>query len=138
MLFFFFSSRRRHTRCSRDWSSDVCSSDLLRCALRELLGGVDPTERVVALRHLKEKVLRLEFAPGTPWRSVVVKRLEPAVAQRNQLVATRWLPTLGLGDRCARLLGVAADRGGRSGRDISEDLGEETLADRKSTRLNSS
>src|SRR3989449_1685754 len=27
---FFFSSRRRHTRCSRDWSSDVCSSDLRR------------------------------------------------------------------------------------------------------------
>src|SRR2546429_3065065 len=25
---YFFSSRRRHTRCSRDWSSDVCSSDL--------------------------------------------------------------------------------------------------------------
>src|SRR2546429_4506948 len=29
LLLFFFSSRRRHTRCSRDWSSDVCSSDLL-------------------------------------------------------------------------------------------------------------
>src|SRR6266498_4593635 len=29
MFFFFFSSRRRHTRCGRDWSSDVCSSDLL-------------------------------------------------------------------------------------------------------------
>src|SRR5207245_4326272 len=28
-LFFFFSSRRRHTRCYRDWSSDVCSSDLV-------------------------------------------------------------------------------------------------------------
>src|SRR2546429_5915062 len=27
-FFVFFSSRRRHTRCSRDWSSDVCSSDL--------------------------------------------------------------------------------------------------------------
>src|SRR5690606_41035637 len=27
---FFFSSRRRHTRFSRDWSSDVCSSDLRR------------------------------------------------------------------------------------------------------------
>src|SRR5207245_3481888 len=26
--YFFFSSRRRHTRCYRDWSSDVCSSDL--------------------------------------------------------------------------------------------------------------
>src|SRR5207245_3356531 len=29
---FFFSSRRRHTRCYRDWSSDVCSSDLLSAA----------------------------------------------------------------------------------------------------------
>src|SRR5216683_5878824 len=29
MFFFFFSSRRRHTRSDRDWSSDVCSSDLL-------------------------------------------------------------------------------------------------------------
>src|SRR5437870_13545205 len=28
ILFFFFSSRRRHTRWPRDWSSDVCSSDL--------------------------------------------------------------------------------------------------------------
>src|SRR5690606_41047922 len=28
LRFFFFSSRRRHTRFSRDWSSDVCSSDL--------------------------------------------------------------------------------------------------------------
>src|SRR5690625_7831974 len=27
-LYFFFSSRRRHTRWPRDWSSDVCSSDL--------------------------------------------------------------------------------------------------------------
>src|SRR2546429_2920136 len=32
LRFFFFSSRRRHTRCSRDWSSDVCSSDLC-CAI---------------------------------------------------------------------------------------------------------
>src|SRR6266852_6620296 len=29
LFVFFFSSRRRHTRCYRDWSSDVCSSDLL-------------------------------------------------------------------------------------------------------------
>src|SRR2546430_8692896 len=29
MIFFFFSSRRRHTRFDCDWSSDVCSSDLL-------------------------------------------------------------------------------------------------------------
>src|SRR3712207_6862925 len=31
-IFFFFSSRRRHTRYWRDWSSDVCSSDLFPCA----------------------------------------------------------------------------------------------------------
>src|SRR5690606_40695464 len=31
-LLFFFSSRRRHTRFSRDWSSDVCSSDLVQSA----------------------------------------------------------------------------------------------------------
>src|SRR5256885_8129191 len=29
-LYFFFSSRRRHTRLQGDWSSDVCSSDLVR------------------------------------------------------------------------------------------------------------
>src|SRR5256884_8461419 len=34
-MFFFFSSRRRHTRCSRDWSSDVCSSDLVETNLRK-------------------------------------------------------------------------------------------------------
>src|SRR5438874_10712814 len=34
-LFFFFSSRRRHTRSLRDWSSDVCSSDLYFAALDE-------------------------------------------------------------------------------------------------------
>src|SRR3989440_2164770 len=43
---FFFSSRRRHTRSDRDWSSDVCSSDLLQsrsdlvCRLL-LVTGVD-------------------------------------------------------------------------------------------------
>src|SRR6266850_5966668 len=30
IFFFFFSSRRRHTRLQGDWSSDVCSSDLLQ------------------------------------------------------------------------------------------------------------
>src|SRR5256884_7104321 len=44
---FFFSSRRRHTRCSRDWSSDVCSSDLkfmgidVQCGPRGLKGAGD-------------------------------------------------------------------------------------------------
>src|SRR3712207_8131755 len=53
--FFFFSSRRRHTRYWRDWSSDVCSSDLMLIrpgtvelmekALQlgaQVVGGLDP------------------------------------------------------------------------------------------------
>src|SRR6266571_6109622 len=34
--FFFFSSRRRHTRLTCDWSSDVCSSDLIELAFQRL------------------------------------------------------------------------------------------------------
>src|SRR5687768_16258266 len=42
--FFFFSSRRRHTRCSRDWSSDVCSSDLFATLMKEIVvSGIRPT-----------------------------------------------------------------------------------------------
>src|SRR5207253_8064966 len=42
-FFFFFSSRRRHTRWPRDWSSDVCSSDLsLGVILYEFLTGAPP------------------------------------------------------------------------------------------------
>src|SRR5438105_7617322 len=36
---FFFSSRRRHTRSTRDWSSDVCSSDLFRSLCQRRLPG---------------------------------------------------------------------------------------------------
>src|SRR2546427_6039495 len=38
IFFFFFSSRRRHTRFDCDWSSDVCSSDLLRLSQLVLIG----------------------------------------------------------------------------------------------------
>src|SRR5690606_39337454 len=38
---FFFSSRRRHTRFSRDWSSDVCSSDLTSVATDVAARGID-------------------------------------------------------------------------------------------------
>src|SRR2546426_4596650 len=46
-VFFFFSSRRRHTRLQGDWSSDVCSSDLLlqgRGRDREIAARVDHPE----------------------------------------------------------------------------------------------
>src|SRR5437870_7279214 len=42
-LFFFFSSRRRHTRWPRDWSSDVCSSDLIdEAALADAAAAAEP------------------------------------------------------------------------------------------------
>src|SRR5690625_3214643 len=41
MNIFFFSSRRRHTRWPRDWSSDVCSSDLKKLGLRMMLKTVN-------------------------------------------------------------------------------------------------
>src|SRR6266511_4991267 len=48
-LFFFFSSRRRHTRFSRDWSSDVCSSDLDHLRHRVHLRG----EPAALLAHVR-------------------------------------------------------------------------------------
>src|SRR5699024_11404672 len=47
---FFFSSRRRHTRSKRDWSSDVCSSDL----------AGEP----VKLRDFQKELIQGAFGPG--------------------------------------------------------------------------
>src|SRR2546430_17575033 len=41
-IFFFFSSRRRHTRFDCDWSSDVCSSDLVWPNVYGLMAGLLP------------------------------------------------------------------------------------------------
>src|SRR5437868_12686127 len=51
--FFFFSSRRRHTRSKRDWSSDVCSSDLLRC---DVLAAGGDDDVLLAIRDAQEAV----------------------------------------------------------------------------------
>src|SRR3989442_10223742 len=48
-FFFFFSSRRRHTRCGRDWSSDVCSSDLFLL----LDARARKTQPLAVLRYLR-------------------------------------------------------------------------------------
>src|SRR5205809_7339695 len=54
---FFFSSRRRHTRCSRDWSSDVCSSDLQR--LLEPARQLELLDRFADTEELRERVAGL-------------------------------------------------------------------------------
>src|SRR6266498_579388 len=59
-MFFFFSSRRRHTRCGRDWSSDVCSSDLSNEA--QIRRAV---ETVLETHRRRVGVVGLAFKPGT-------------------------------------------------------------------------
>src|SRR5215475_10860898 len=56
IIFFFFSSRRRHTRFSRDWSSDVCSSDLL-CLAKGLTGGYLPLAATLTTERVFEAFL---------------------------------------------------------------------------------
>src|SRR5205809_3730028 len=98
-VFFFFSSRRRHTRCSRDWSSDVCSSDLLSGA--ERLGVLD------------------DLYPRTPiLPPVVVRPFVFALARRAALVPSDevqrafWLPLGRLSEPGARREATLTLRGG--------------------------
>src|SRR5437899_5249545 len=49
---FFFSSRRRHTRCLSDWSSDVCSSDLLEQLLEIHLSHLLMAQRTSGRKNL--------------------------------------------------------------------------------------
>src|SRR5690625_5932576 len=49
---FFFSSRRRHTRWPRDWSSDVCSSDLTASAYAAQIGAMKANDEIDAMRVL--------------------------------------------------------------------------------------
>src|SRR5271157_3791628 len=71
MIFcFFFSSRRRHTRCGRDWSSDVCSSDLRMSTRRRRW----PTQRASlsssSAEHLPRRGLAVSKATTTRQRAL--------------------------------------------------------------------
>src|SRR6266436_1698262 len=69
---FFFSSRTRHTRCSRDWSSDVCSSDLGADGMYELVAG--------ARRFRASKIAGKDTIPAT------VRDLTDAECQEIRLI----------------------------------------------------
>src|SRR5699024_11227449 len=62
-LGFFFSSRRRHTRSKRDWSSDVCSSDL------------GPLEHVIAAKAVSFKVAASEAFAERQRRTIAGARI---------------------------------------------------------------
>src|SRR5438034_8183837 len=67
MFYFFFSSRRRHTRSLCDWSSDVCSSDLSSCRTPWPTGcSSEPTtyaKQVLVLRLMLRVILYLCTSP---------------------------------------------------------------------------
>src|SRR5690625_7588493 len=105
-MFFFFSSRRRHTRWPRDWSSDVCSSDLT---------WLEEVDQQLGL-GLEVVRARAEELHGRCSFDVVTAR---AVAALDKLA--RWtLPLVADGGELLAMKGSSADRKsgveGRSGR----------------------
>src|SRR6266511_4215325 len=80
LFFFFFSSRRRHTRFSRDWSSDVCSSDL-REWLRE-----DPAGAGRGIAEEAAGMYHELHGPRAPWQI-------PGPAPVATVHAPAWGPT---------------------------------------------
>src|SRR5690606_39793420 len=82
-LYFFFSSRRRHTRFSRDWSSDVCSSDLASFQLVSML----PDTR-----------FRIALSVGlyTEWQAVLTRpeHLPPGATAADALAFLRYLASI--------------------------------------------
>src|ERR687885_2989300 len=100
----------------------------LRAALQEVLGGPGTTARLIDPQRLKSRVYRIHYETSGRLHSLVLKRLQPNLAQRNELVARRWLPALGLEGHGPVLLGVAAERSGRCVWHIYEDLGDRPLA----------
>src|SRR3989454_7574283 len=102
----------------------------LRELLQELVGGRDEPGRLIGQDMLKprsQRVFRLRFAINGQTRSVVVKRLKPEIARRNELVAKRWLPAIGLSDCGPPVLGSVAARTGACVWHVYDDLGQYEL-----------
>src|SRR5690606_8583905 len=108
---FFFSSRRRHTRFSRDWSSDVCSSDLYAAMRRRLSDREAQLARERAGARRAEAARSLEhLRPGdviivpSGRRSGLAVVLDPGVGRRSDgpaplvLTANRSVQRLSIQD----------------------------------------
>src|SRR5256885_4012052 len=114
--FFFFSSRRRHTRLQGDWSSDVCSSDLARHVL-----AVTFTARAAA--ELRARLAGLG-AEGVQARTFHAAALRQVRFFAPRLLSGRAMPELI--DSKARLVTLsAAPAGVRADRTTARDLAGE-------------
>jgi phosphotransferase family enzyme len=98
-------------------------------ALERLLDGAAPSPDASELERLQKGVYRLRVGDASG-HTIVIKRHTPTMAHTDRLVTERWLPALGLGDRCPRLLAAAAANDGRWVWHVYEDLGSVALADR--------
>src|SRR5437899_10679038 len=83
---FFFSSRRRHTSCLSDWSSDVCSSDLEAAALGARL--VVFPECVLTGYCFTSKAEAMPYAEPLPGPSTAASRSEER--RVGQECSSRW------------------------------------------------
>src|SRR5699024_11918116 len=71
-VFFFLSSRRRHTRSKRDWSSDVCSSDLFNPQIFERFADYPQVEYILA-SEVRHKVKRCGLSEKESGRVTFLK-----------------------------------------------------------------
>src|SRR6266550_7137709 len=91
---FFFSSRRRHTRCSRDWSSDVCSSDLVFFRARDA-GALDGIPGLVYARGERDGVAEELIDTGIQRLVGDLDELpDPVLGYRLLEPPSRWRATL--------------------------------------------
>src|SRR2546429_500990 len=144
VVFFFFSSRRRHTRCSRDWSSDVCSSDLLQ--VNDQVGSreIGGKELVVALVELEFLIVEIEIGENAVFFEEKVGEDE-AEGFDGQAFAKMLLPLdeeIHLGTECGSWFGfvevgekriVLAIVNAARVQPFGEDAGEGGLADTQGT-----
>lgn len=96
--------------------------------LADALGRDGREVAVTGSLALKASVQRVQLAVGGRARSVIVKRLAPEIARRNQLVSTRWLPVAGLADAAPAVLGILTDPDPTRVWLVAEDLGAATFA----------
>ena len=94
--------------------------------VRDFLAGARDLGEIHEER-LNSDVYRLGCPANGVSRSFVAKRLDPDIARRNELVARRWLPAVGLAGAAPPLLAVRAEPDGSSVWHLYADLGHDSL-----------
>src|SRR5260370_25458046 len=117
VLIFFFSSRRRHTRFKCDWSSDVCSSDLvnrpsMKLFFPEMVRSIDINAEAKRLQTIKfapasaaakpdetgseslarRRKLPPSTIPNAPEASAALTEGERRIADKNLRAAGQYIP----------------------------------------------